>query len=283
MYRNGMNIFLFTSDQPLDTVLFFTTTQQKLFWSSRFTGAYYNNCRSTANIQAVLSMQTQKADYCIISSEEATLFIPILGAKPKLTGFTTHCVGTGQQKEKRRLKWFYTQCQADTEHLKMAIVHLSEDTRVDSLPLKDGYSSRLQFHRSWKVERHNSSVKIKSHPGPQASPFDVSPPQPGWCGGFCTTTILTLCPNSNHLENPIVKRLPVTLSHASLPTLFNRAAPAGPVPNLSKSVFQQIIGSKGREVSLLFLPVCLILCSVSIIYPFLFSPCSNMQLSPKKD
>lgn len=36
----------------------------------------------------------------------------------------------------------------------------------------------------------------------------------------------------------------------------------GPVPNLSKSVFQQIIGSKGREVPLLlFLPVWLNLCS----------------------
>lgn len=100
MHRNGLNIFLYTSDQPLDTVLLFTTTQQKLFWSSHFTGAHYNNCRSTANIQAVLSVQTQKADYCIISSEEATLFIPILGAKPKLTGFTTHCIGTGQKKEK---------------------------------------------------------------------------------------------------------------------------------------------------------------------------------------
>lgn len=99
MHRNGLNIFLYTSDQPLDSVLFFTTTQQKLFWSSRFTGAHYNNCRSTANNQAVLSVRTQKAD--IISSEEATLFIPILGAKPKLTGFTTHCVGTGQKKEKR--------------------------------------------------------------------------------------------------------------------------------------------------------------------------------------
>lgn len=99
MHRNGLNIFLYTSDQPLDAVLLFTTTQQKLFWSSHFTGAHYNNCRSTANIQAVLSVQTQKADYCIISSEEATLFIPILGAKPKLTGFTTHCIGTGQKKE----------------------------------------------------------------------------------------------------------------------------------------------------------------------------------------
>lgn len=54
----------------------------------------------------------------------------------------------------------------------------------------------------------------------------------------------------------------VTLSQASLPALLNRAVPAGPVPNLSKSVFQQIIGSKGREVSLLFLPVCLNLCSI---------------------
>lgn len=99
MHRTGLDIFLYTFDQPLDTVLFFTTTQQKLFWSSRFTGAHYNNCRSTAQIQAVLSVQTQKADYCIISSEEATLFIPILGAKPKLTGFTTHCVGTGQKTE----------------------------------------------------------------------------------------------------------------------------------------------------------------------------------------
>lgn len=54
----------------------------------------------TANIRAVLSVQTQKADYCIISSKEATLFIPILGAKPRLTGFTTHCIRTGQKKEK---------------------------------------------------------------------------------------------------------------------------------------------------------------------------------------
>lgn len=208
-------------------------------------------------------MQTQKADYCIISSEEATLFIPILGAKPKLTGFTTHCIGTGQKKEKRDWKLFYTRCQADTEHLKMAIVHLSEDTRVDSLLLKDGCSSQLQFRRPLKkVEWHNSSVKL-NHTHVHEPPL--------WCESSSARLVWRFL----HYRNPNLlpqhksllksnRQMPphVTLSQASLPALLNRAAPAGPVPNLSMSVFQQIIGSKGREVSLLFLPVCLNLYSL---------------------
>lgn len=74
----------------------------------------------------------------------------------------------------------------------------------------------------------------------------------------------------------------VTLSQASLPALFNRAVPAGPVPNLSKSVFQQIIGSKGREVSLLFLPVCLYLCSVFSNLASLIPYLLKYAVKPKK-
>lgn len=157
MHRNGLDIFLYTLDQPLNTVLFFTTTQQKLFWSSRFTGAHYNNSRSTAKIQAVLSVQTQKADYCIISSEEATLFIPILGAKPKLTGFTTHALEQDKRK-KKETEIVYTQSQADTEHLKMAPLrrHPCGFITAQRWLLLTASVSQI-FGKSGQ---HNSSVKL---------------------------------------------------------------------------------------------------------------------------
>lgn len=204
MHRNGLNIFLYTSDQPLDTVLFFTTTQQKLFWSSRFTGAHYNNCRSTGS---TLEADTNgRLLYNFIRRGHSVHSDSWGQAK---TNWVYHSLLWNRTKErKKRLKLFYTQCQADTEHLKMAIVHLSEDTRVDSLPLKDGSFSWLQSHRSLE-KCGTAQLKTSDRITPRSSslPSDVSSPQPGWCGDFCTTAILTFCPNTNHFENPIVECL----------------------------------------------------------------------------
>lgn len=202
MHRNGLNIFLYTSDQPLDTVLFFTTTQQKLFWSSRFTGAHYNYCRSTGS--------TLEAD------TKGRLLYNFIRR-----GHSVHSDSWGQAKTNwvyHSLLWNRTK-----ERKKETEIVLYSMPSI-YWALKDGYCAPLRRHpcgfitaQRWLLlmasvsqifgEMWNGTTQtFKSHPGPQASP-DVSSPQPGWCGDFCTTAILTFCPNTNHFENPIVECL----------------------------------------------------------------------------
>lgn len=280
MHRNGLNIFLYTSDQPLDTVLFFTTTQQKLFWSSRFTGAHYNYCRSTGS--------TLEAD------TKGRLLYNFIRR-----GHSVHSDSWGQAKTNwvyHSLLWNRTkERKKETE-----IVLYSMPSRYWAL--KDGYCAPLRRHpcgfitaQRWLLlmasvsqifgEMWNGTTQTSDRITPRSSSLP-----------WCKLSSARLVWRFLHYRNPNLlpqhkslwnsnRWMPahVTLSQASKPALFNRAAPVGPVPNLSKSVFQQIIGSKGREVSLLFLPVCLNLCSIFSYLPSLIPYLFKYAVYPKKN
>lgn len=185
------------------------------------------------------------------------------------------------KERKKILKLFYTQSQADTEHLKMAPLRRHPCGFITAqrwLLLTASVSQNFG-----KSGQHNSSVKL-NHNQFSSLPLWCEPSSAWLVWRFLHYRSRNLLPQHKSLWKSN-RQMPahVALSQASLPALLNRTAPVGPVPNLSKSVFQQIIGSKGREITLLFLPVWLKLCFVFSNLPCLIPCLLKYAVHPPKN